>query len=228
MERTALMAEALAQQERWAALMMGVHARLGAESLLARVPPEVCAIACVDALGVELEVSVHNRRGSVEKMAVYSALKEFPLIKLLEQPFLRADLRLSHFKLKVEFRRRYHTRPRTQSGSSWRPTTLKRFRTLAEQSSIMDERAEVTARCCSSSSDDNTINVTVRRQDAALVFRTWPHAPLQKMLLALCARQQLDSSHVSLAFKGQRVWEHWETPECLDIKDGDEAVVVDN
>eukprot|EP00961_Rhodomonas_salina_P227812 3079466-Rhodomonas_salina.1 len=78
-QRTAVVREVLAQQERWVALMMGLHARLGARAVLARaggLPTEVWKLVCVEALGVNIVVNVDDGSGSAQQLRAYSALKQ--------------------------------------------------------------------------------------------------------------------------------------------------------
>eukprot|EP00961_Rhodomonas_salina_P094237 1267759-Rhodomonas_salina.1 len=206
---TALAAELVAREQRWVALMMGVHARLGAHSLVGCVPEHVWEQLCVDAMGVNLEVDVEDEHGNqIRRLRAYSTLKELEVIYVLRPVFHDAGLRMSRFTLA------------TEGGK------LKRHGTMGRECSMHDSAEPIKIRARPLGPEDIIyLSVRVRGQmDEFIRFKLERHRALAKLFDAYCAAREL-RSHPRFLFDGSRIHGH-QTPECLDMDNDDVIDVV--
>eukprot|EP00961_Rhodomonas_salina_P201160 2713377-Rhodomonas_salina.2 len=209
-DQTALVAaaEVVAQQQRWVALMMGVHARLGAHSLVGRVPVHVWEQLCVDAIGlVNLEVDVEDEHGNhMQRLTAYSALKEAQLIHVLEPVFESAGLNLSEFTLA------------TGQGRLKRLGTVKHECCKHDSADPINVRARRDVR-----GSEDTLEIVVKDIGGDgdwIVFKVKRRTVMDKVHKAFCAHHRSKTSQTRFVFGGLKVCGH-HTAKSLDMEHKD-------
>lgn len=203
----ALVAEVVTQHQRWVALLMAMHARVGANALAACLPARVWEQLCVDAVGFSFDIDVQDAAGhSTHRLRAYSALKRVQLLRVLEPVFCTAGLRFGEFTLTVGGKR------------------LDRLGLVGEACASKDGAApvKVLAKACD---PEDCIHLMVRSHFAEAVhFKLRRHTRLGGGRTAFCDRLQLSLAGIRFVFDGYTVLGH-HTPESLDFDLEDGGVI---